>query len=112
MKIHVRAVNFQMSESVDDHARHRLHAALDRFESRIDSVMLRLTDDHGPKHGTTIHCSIEAFLTNGDSVMVEQDSPDFFVAIDKAAGRMKRTVRRCINRKRDSKLREARPTLA
>lgn len=112
MKIHVRAVNFQMSESVESHAQHRLHAALDRFESRIASVKLRLTDDHGPKHGTTIHCAIEALLKNGDSVMVEQDSPDYFVAIDKAAGRMKRTVRRCINRKRDSQLRSARPAMA
>ncbi len=112
MKIHVRAVNFQMSESVDEHAQHRLLAALDRFESRIASVMLRLTDDHGPRHGTTIHCAIEAILKNGDSVMVEQDAADYFVAIDKAAGRMKRTVRRCINRKRDCQLRADRPQLA
>ncbi|MEM1109838.1 MAG: HPF/RaiA family ribosome-associated protein [Planctomycetota bacterium] len=112
MKIHVRAVNFQISESVDQHAHTRLHAALDRFESRLASVKIRLTDDHGPKHGTTIHCAIEAILKNGDSVMVEQDAPDHFAAIDKAAGRMKRTVRRCINRKRAVRIREARPAFA
>ncbi|MEM6853467.1 MAG: HPF/RaiA family ribosome-associated protein [Planctomycetota bacterium] len=112
MKTYVRAVNFQMSESVLSHAESRLHAALDRFGSRIASLKLRLTDDHGPKHGTTIHCTLEAILKNGDTVMVEQNAPDHFVAIDKAAGRMKRTVRRCINRKRDSRIREARPSLA
>ncbi|MEM7677550.1 MAG: HPF/RaiA family ribosome-associated protein [Myxococcota bacterium] len=112
MKLDVRAVNFQISDSVDEHAERRLHAALDRFEPRIGSVMLKMTDDHGPKHGTTMHCCIEAILKNGDSVIVEQDAPDLFQAIDKAAGRLKRTVRRCINRKRDSQLREARPALA
>ncbi|MEM7626200.1 MAG: ribosome-associated translation inhibitor RaiA [Planctomycetota bacterium] len=108
MNLDVRAVNFQISESVDDHAQRRLHAALDRFEPRIHWVNLRLTDDHGKRHGKTMHCCIEAALRGGGSVMVEQDAEDLFTAIDKAAGRMKRTVRRCLNRRRDTKLRAQR----
>lgn len=111
MEMDVRAVNFQMSESLDDHAQRRLHAALDRFESKIGSVNLRMTNDHGPRHGVTMHCCLQAVLKNGASVMVEQDAPDLFEAIDRAAGRMKRTVRRCINRKRETPIRDARPAL-
>ncbi|MEM9883693.1 MAG: HPF/RaiA family ribosome-associated protein [Planctomycetota bacterium] len=108
MNLDVRAVNFQISESVGRHAERRLHAALDRFESKIAGVNLRLTDDHGPKHGPSVHCVIEAVLRRGGSVMVEQDAPDLFQAIDRGAGRLKRTVRRAINRKRDSQLRDVR----
>lgn len=108
MNLDVRAVNFQISDSVDDHAQRRLHAALDRFEPRLDWVNLRLTDDHGKRHGQTMHCCIEAALRGGGSVMIEQDAEDLFTAIDKAAGRMKRTVRRSINRRRDTKLRPQR----
>jgi len=108
MNLDVRAVNFQMSESLGDHAERRLHAALDRFESKIGWVNLRLTDDHGTKHGATMRCCIEAALLNGSSVMVEQDAPDLFESIDKAASRLKRAVRRAINRKRDARLREKR----
>ena len=103
MKIEVRAVNFQMSESLGDHAERRVLAALDRFEPRIGWVNLRLTDDHGRRHGTTMHCCIEAAIQGCGSVVVEQDAPDFWAAIDRAAGRMKRTVRRCIARRRDGK---------
>lgn len=105
MKIDVRAVNFQMSESLDDHAQRRIQAALDRFEPRIGWVHLRLRDDHGTRHGTTIHCCIEAAIQGRGNVVVEQEAPNLWAAIDQAAGRMKRTVRRCINKERDSQSR-------
>ena len=108
MNLDVRAVNFQISETVDDHAQRRLHAALDRFEPRLNWVNLRLTDDHGKRHGKTMHCYIEAALRGGGSVLIEQDAEDLFTAIDKAAGRMKRAVRRCLNRRRDTRLRDQR----
>ncbi|MEO1235771.1 MAG: HPF/RaiA family ribosome-associated protein [Planctomycetota bacterium] len=106
--MYVRAVNFQMSEALGDHAERRLHAALDRYESRLGTVSLRLTDDHGPRHGTTMHCCIEAAVRGAGSVLVEQDAPDLFEAIDRAAGRMKRTVRRAINRRRHAQMRPSR----
>jgi len=107
MQMYVRAINFQMSSTLGDHAKRRLHAALDRFETQIGRVDLRLTDDHGPRHGTTMHCCIEANVNGMGNVLVEQDAPDLFEAVDRAAGRLKRTVRRCINRRRDTRLRDA-----
>ncbi|MEM8738014.1 MAG: HPF/RaiA family ribosome-associated protein [Planctomycetota bacterium] len=108
MDLDVRAVNFQISDSVGRHAHRRLHAALDRYKTKIGRVHLRLTDDHGKRHGTTMHCCLEAALLSGGMVLIEQDSPDLFEAIDRAAGRLKRTVRRSLNRRRDTRLREVR----
>ncbi len=105
MQVDVRAVNFQMSESLGDHAEKRLVSALNRFAPRIGWVNLRLTDDHGPRHGAMMHCSVEAAIPGHGSVVVEQHAPDLFEAIDLAAARMKRTVRRCINRRREMRLR-------
>ena len=108
MNVDVRAVNFQMSETLGTHAERRLHSALDRYEHRLGSIHLRLTDDHGKRHGTTMHCCVEAAIRGAGTIVVEQDAPDMFEAIDLAAGRLKRTVRRCLNRRRDSRLRVAR----
>jgi ribosomal subunit interface protein len=108
MKVDVRAVNFQMSPTLGQHAEHRLQTALDRYEHRLGSVHLRLTDDHGKRHGTTMHCCVEAAIRGVGRVIVEQDAPNLFEAIDRAAGRLKRSVRRSLNRRRDTQLRAAR----
>lgn len=105
MRLDVRAVNFQMSESLGDHAQRRLHAALDRFEPRVEHVELRLVDDHGRRHGVSMHCVIDAAIRGCGRLHIDQEAADLFQAVDMAAGRIKRSVRRRINRRRDVRLR-------
>ncbi|MBX2850905.1 MAG: HPF/RaiA family ribosome-associated protein [Phycisphaeraceae bacterium] len=89
------------SEHVDRHARERLGAALSHFQSRIERVDVLLEDLHGMKHGVERRCTVRVTLTGTSDVLVQHVDRDIYHAIDEAARRTKRTVRRRINRRRD-----------
>ncbi|GAB4191781.1 MAG: hypothetical protein Kow00105_05850 [Phycisphaeraceae bacterium] len=103
MQIHVIGVHLDLSSSLAEYVNHRLNSSLDRFEDRIEKVIVRLDDISGPHGPGTKRCHIEVFLLHREPVIVEQDHHDIYTAIDKAGARMKRTVRRQINRIRDAR---------
>ena len=52
-----------------------------------------------------MHCVIDTSVRGCGRLHVDQEAADVFTAIDRAAERIKTTVRRKINRHRDRKLR-------
>lgn len=103
MKIEVVGVHLDVTSSLAEYVTHRMGLCLDRFEDRIRRVTVRLTDISGPHGPGTKRCHIEVDLLHRESVIVEQDYTDVYTAVDKAATRLKRTVRRQINRIRDAR---------
>ncbi len=103
MHIEVLAVHLDMTDSLSDYIRHRIELSLDRFESHIDRVIVRVEDISGPHGPGTKRCHVEVTMPRRESVIVEQDHNDIYTAVDKASTRLKRTVRRQINRLRDAK---------
>ena len=103
MQIEVVGVHLDVSPSLAEYVKHRLEQSLDRFEDRVLNVNVRLTDISGPHGPGTKRCHMEVHLLHRDRVIVEQDHSDMYTAIDKAGARMKRTVRRQINRIRDAR---------
>ena len=101
MRLDVRCLHLDNSEHVDRHARERLTAALSNFESRIERVDVVLEDLHGIKHGVERCCTVRVAVVGASDVLIQHVDPDIYHAIDEAARRMKRTVRRRINRRRD-----------
>ena len=101
MRFDVRCLHLDNSEHVDQHARERLAASLNNFQSRVERVDVLLEDLHGMKHGVERCCTVRITLTGASDVLVQHVDPDIYHAIDEAAKRVKRTVRRRINRRRD-----------
>jgi len=101
MRISVRCLHLDHSEHVDQHAREKLLSSLGNFEKRIEHVDVLLEDLHGAKHGIERRCVVRIAVGGAGDVMVQQVDPDIYHAIDEAARRCKRTVRRRINRRRD-----------
>ncbi len=101
MRFDIRCLHLDNSEHVDQHARERLTSALSHFQSRIERVDVLLDDLHGVKHGTERCCTVRVTVTGANDVLVQHVDPDIYHAIDDAARRVKRTVRRRINRRRD-----------
>ena len=101
MRFDVRCIHLDNSEHVDRHARERLSAALSNSQSRIERVDVVLEDLHGVKHGVERCCTVRIALTGTNDVLIQHVHPDIYAAIDEAARRAKRTVRRRINRRRD-----------
>jgi ribosome-associated translation inhibitor RaiA len=89
------------SEHVDRHARQRLTHALRNFQSRVERVDVLLDDLHGLKHGVERRCTVRVSLAGTSDVLIQHIDPDIYHAIDEAGRRLKRTVRRRINRRRD-----------
>lgn len=111
MQIEVIGVHLDVTASLEKYVTHRIGLSLDRFEERILSVTVRLDDISGPHGPGTKRCHMEVHLLHRDAVIVEQDHTDIYTAVDKAANRLKRTVRRHINRVRDARRSHHRETL-
>lgn len=105
MDIEVRATNFGLESGVKDYIHRRLMMSLDPFDGRVGKVDVIVTNLHGRNHVRELQCRIHAKIHHATDVLIEQIDADLVAAIDMAAGRLKRTVRRHINRRRDSKRR-------
>jgi len=103
MKIEVVGVHLDVTSSLEAYVTHRIGLSLDRFEDRVLGVNVRLEDISGPHGPGTKRCHIEVHLLHREAVIVEQNHNDIYTAMDKAATRLKRTVRRHINRVRDAR---------
>ena len=101
MKFDVRCIHLDNSEHVDRHARAKFFTALDHFSHRIERIDVLLEDMHGTKHGIERRCIIRVTIHGAGEALVQHVDPDIYHAIDEAAKRIKRTVRRRINRRRD-----------
>ena len=103
MQIEVVGVHLDVTSSLEEYVKHRIELSLDRFEDRILGITIRLHDISGPHGPGTKRCHMEVILLHREAVIVEQDHTDIYTAVDKAGSRLKRTVRRHINRVRDER---------
>jgi len=103
MQIQVVGDHLDVSPSLEDHAKHRIELALDRFEDHVSEVVVRLDDISGPHGPGTKRCHFQVSFYHRDPVIVEQKHSDIYTGIDKGSTRLKRTVRRHINRLRDAR---------
>ena len=101
MRFDIRCLHLDNSEHVDRHARERFGSALSHFASRVERVDVLLEDLHGLKHGIERRCTVRVLLSGASDVLVQHVHSDIYMAIDEAARRVKRTVRRRITRRRD-----------
>lgn len=81
-----------------EHIEHRLGFALGRFEGRILTVHARVTDQNGPKGGIDQLCRLEVRLRGVAPIFIEERAAGAVEAIDLAAGRAGRAVRRALDR--------------
>ncbi|MFN7983118.1 MAG: HPF/RaiA family ribosome-associated protein [Vicinamibacterales bacterium] len=80
-----------------DLVRRRLEYALSRFESRINTLSVRLKDLNGPRGGVDKHCQITIRLEHPSRVIVVEDvDAELEVAVSRAADRAARSVTRAV----------------
>jgi ribosome hibernation promoting factor len=103
MQIQVVGDHLDVTTSLAEYVQHRIELCLDRFEDHVRDVTVRLDDISGPHGPGTKRCHMEVHFFHRDPVIVEQKHSDIYTAVDKAGSRLKRTVRRQINRVRDAR---------
>jgi putative sigma-54 modulation protein len=93
MKIQVRTREVELSEGVRAHLDRRLGLALGRFGERIGKVSVRFTNADARTGGADKRCRIDVSL-QPRTVTVEDADVDLFIAVDRAADRVSRSVAR------------------
>ncbi|MBN8527476.1 MAG: HPF/RaiA family ribosome-associated protein [Planctomycetes bacterium] len=81
-------------------AAERADAALGRLADRVAGVVLRLSDENGPKGGRALRCVATLQLVGGGSLVSTSLSSDWQDACSRALDRAATLVKRCTGRKR------------
>jgi putative sigma-54 modulation protein len=98
MHIGIQAARFKITEGLRNYCERRLRFALGPTSGRVHSVLVRLTDENGPRGGVDKRCSIRAVLRKAPLVIIVQDEADMYTAIDHAADRIARAISRRLDR--------------
>lgn len=101
MKIDIRARGFELTEGLRQHAERRLSFALGWASYDVRKVTVCLFDVNGPRGGEDKCCRIQVALPKAQDVVIEDTEADLYIAIDRAAERVERSVTRRLERQRE-----------
>ncbi|HRL75334.1 MAG TPA: ribosome-associated translation inhibitor RaiA [Candidatus Accumulibacter phosphatis] len=92
MNLKAQARNFTLTDELREHVSTRLAYSLNHGRNVVTRVVVRLSDVNGPRGGEDKCCGIEVRLKDSPALVVEDTQTDLYVAIDRAAERMDRTL--------------------
>jgi putative sigma-54 modulation protein len=92
MQIGILTRGFELTEGLRNHCERQLRFALGSASNRVRSVLIRLTDENGPRGGIDKRCTIRALLHNAPPAVVVHDEADLYIAINRATDRVARAI--------------------
>lgn len=98
MNLKLRSRKVHVTQELRRHIETRLAFALARFGHRVRGILVHLSDVNGPRGGEDIHCRVEALLSPGGSLQIEETSCDPFQAVARASNRMSQRLGRHLKR--------------
>jgi hypothetical protein len=102
MRMMIRDRGVKMTAEAQERIERSVRAALDRFERRIKTVTIGLTDLNGPRGGVDKRCRVEVALEPSRVVFVQEDGQDLVATVHAAADRVGFAVARTLQRDRRS----------
>lgn len=94
MQLDIQARGFTLTEALRQHCERRLRFALGAAGGRLRGVSVRLSDVNGPRGGVDKRCILRATATGMPPVVIAHDEADVYVAVDRAADRLARSLTR------------------
>lgn len=98
MQISIKTRGFPLTEGLQNHTARRIRFAVGSASNRLRNIEVRLADDNGPRGGVDKRCTIRARLSGTSDIIIEHQESDLYVAIDRAADRLGRTLFRQLKR--------------
>lgn len=89
------------SPALVDHTQQRLTAALDQLADHVVNVQVKLEDLNGRSKGQDKRCQVVVKLKHDEPVVVDEVDDDMYLAISRAADRVKNVVGRKHQKKLD-----------
>jgi ribosome-associated translation inhibitor RaiA len=105
MQLKLYGHNVGLGEAARAYVERRLTFALGRLAGRVRGVRVTLVDVNGPRGGVDKQCRAVVDLSGAGSVVVAHRADRWAGAVDGAAGRLARAVRRRLAARRRSKRR-------
>jgi putative sigma-54 modulation protein len=106
--VHLRAIGVPLSDDDRTYALRRIAFKLGKHGRSIERVSVRIEDVNGPRGGVDKRCRIKVVVRGRESVVTEQPDQDLRAAVDVAADRVERSVRRSLEAERRRALRGGR----
>ena len=100
MNILIKARGVEVSEVLKEYIERRIGFAVDRFESRLSTVNVSLSDANGPRGGEDKVCQLNAEIEGGGAVLIEEAGFTYTTAVDVASRRLQYALTRRLNRRR------------
>ena len=100
MKLAVRGQKMDLTPSILDHIRGRIHAALDQHAGRVRSVSVVVGDENGPRGGVDQFCRVHVHLVNGQTLRHHRTGEDLYANVSLLADTVKRRVGRYVAKAR------------
>lgn len=99
MKLEVRGLNVEITDSLRAYAQRRLGFALDRFAERIRTVRLKLGDMNSSRGGVDKRCQLAISLAHSSPITLESRASTVQGAVDRIASKVRSFVKRRFVRK-------------
>lgn len=100
MQLEIQALNFKLTDALQNYVKRRLGFTLSGRVEYIQRVIVHLKDINGPRGGKDKCCHIQLVLPQLSDVIIEDTETDLYTAIDRAAERSGRTIGRRLERQR------------
>jgi len=110
MRIETCSKNLPLTRSLEDSIFRAVLFSLGRFADAIDRVRVTISDVNGPRGGIDKQCRIQIDLGGLGRFIVQGMDAKATAAVDEAAERAGRTVRRALDRRIERRRRAARKT--
>lgn len=98
MQLDIQARGFTLTDGLRNHCERRLRFALGPASGKLRNVAVRLSDVNGPRGGVDKRCTIRAIVPGAPPVVIAQYETDIYIAIDRAADRIARSLSRRMQR--------------
>lgn len=105
MNTDIQARAFSLTEPIVNEVEKRIIEPLALRHGRICNVTVRLGDTNSPRGGEDKYCRITVEIPGVKNVYIENVDSDLYLAICRAAEKMKRAVSRRMSRVREQPIR-------
>ncbi len=100
MEIEIRGRSFDLGNSLPRYVERALGFALGRHAARLGRVRVRFSDENGPRGGIDKRCQLQLDVPGHGTLVIDEQSGDWYTAVDRATARAVEALGRLIQRHR------------
>lgn len=94
MLVNIQSRHFSLSQAISHYVKSKVQIMLGRYETKVSSINVSLSDINGPKGGEDKCCKIMVKINGASTIVVQETAEDLYDAINSCSRRCRRAVKR------------------